>query len=389
MRYATHCNLGDLVDAFASPRPGAGEDHSAHEARGLQRNHLRHPSPQREPEEIDLFQAQRPNERDGVTAHLLDARRNRAARGADAPVVEGDHSMLGRDAVDHPRVPVIEDRSEMVQEDDRHAGLGTELAVGERHAADVDRAGRHVLPRQRAHRLTAWAASHCACRAGYNVVRSLARAALTISLVASASTSSASASMAVTICVCHRLRTDLLRVHTGGHVGVDEPGVYGDDESALVSKLDSKPVGERPGGRLRRAVGRDLGHRDEREHRQDVHQCTTAVVVQGRCEGSRDPEGAEEVRLHLGPRRVDGVRCQRRRASADTRVVDHDRHVATRRRRVVDVVGAGHVELDRDDGGIRDARRVTSAAIDLGPGIEERLRDGGPEPAVGPRDECR
>ena len=51
---------------------------------------------------------------------------------ADTAVVEGDHAMVRGDAVDDPRIPVVEDRGEVVQEDHRHVGAGTELAVGER-----------------------------------------------------------------------------------------------------------------------------------------------------------------------------------------------------------------------------------------------------------------
>ena len=62
----------------------------------------------------------------------------------------------------------------------------------------------------------------------------------------------------------------------------------------------------------------------------------------------------------------------------DTSVVDNDRkHRRTLRARVGDVVGAGHVEPDRDDVGVGDARGVAGGAVDLGAGVEQRLRDGG------------
>jgi hypothetical protein len=69
----------------------------------------------------------------------------RAGGGADAAVVEGDDSVFRGDAVDDPRVPVVQDRGQMVQEDHRDAGLRAELAVGEPRPADVDGRGRRVL----------------------------------------------------------------------------------------------------------------------------------------------------------------------------------------------------------------------------------------------------
>ncbi|MNE62386.1 hypothetical protein D3C80_1576610 [compost metagenome] len=50
------------------------------------------------------------------------------------------------DAVDNTRVPVIEHGHQVVQEDDRHAGIGTEFPIGERHPAHVNPAGRHIFP---------------------------------------------------------------------------------------------------------------------------------------------------------------------------------------------------------------------------------------------------
>ena len=64
--------------------------------------------------------------------------------GADAAVVEGDDPVLGGDAVDDPRVPVVEDRGQVGEEDHRHAGRRAELAVGEVDAPGGDGAGRCV-----------------------------------------------------------------------------------------------------------------------------------------------------------------------------------------------------------------------------------------------------
>src|SRR5439155_20401440 len=101
-----------------------------------------------EPEEIDLLEAERADEGDGVSRHLLDRVRDRSARRADPAVVEGDHPTLRGDAVDDSRVPVVEDRGQVVQEDEWDAAVWTELPVGEPHAAGVDGVRRRVLPRR-------------------------------------------------------------------------------------------------------------------------------------------------------------------------------------------------------------------------------------------------
>jgi hypothetical protein len=46
-------------------------------------------------------------------------------RRADAAVVEGDHPTVRSDAVDDPGIPVVQDRRQVVEEDDRRTGPGT------------------------------------------------------------------------------------------------------------------------------------------------------------------------------------------------------------------------------------------------------------------------
>ena len=46
--------------------------------------------------------------------------------------------MVGGDAIDDARIPVVENRPEVVQEDHRHARVGPEPAVSEARAADLD-----------------------------------------------------------------------------------------------------------------------------------------------------------------------------------------------------------------------------------------------------------
>jgi hypothetical protein len=102
------------------------------------RRDLVDPLAEREPEQVDLVEAERSDEGDCVLRHRGYGREALALRRADPPVVEGDHRVVGGDAVDDPRVPVVEDRAE---EDDRHPGLCAEAPVGESRSADVDGLG--------------------------------------------------------------------------------------------------------------------------------------------------------------------------------------------------------------------------------------------------------
>ena len=112
---------GHLVDAAATAWAGAGQDHAADEFGCLQRDHLGDAAAEREAEQVDLFEAHGADEGDRVGAHLLDGGRHRPAGGADTAVVEGDHAVVRGDAVDDARVPVVEDRGQVVQEHHRNA----------------------------------------------------------------------------------------------------------------------------------------------------------------------------------------------------------------------------------------------------------------------------
>ena len=82
-------------------------------SRFFERDDLGDHAAQREPEKVDLLEAERPDERDGVVRHGLDRVGHRAGGGADASVVEGDHAVLRGDAVDDAWVPVVEVRREV------------------------------------------------------------------------------------------------------------------------------------------------------------------------------------------------------------------------------------------------------------------------------------
>ena len=141
-------DAGHLVDAFAARGAGSGEDHLAHELRLLLRDHLGDHAAHREPEQVDLIEAEGADEGDGVARHLLDRRRRGPAGGADTAVVEGDDPMLGGDAVHDSGVPVVQDRGQVGEEDHRHPAARAELTVGELHAAGVDGLRRRGLPRR-------------------------------------------------------------------------------------------------------------------------------------------------------------------------------------------------------------------------------------------------
>jgi len=136
----------DLLDAATAGGTRAGKNDPADELGPLEGDHLRDSPAEREAEEVDLVVAEGADEGDGVGGHLVDGVRHRSARRADAAVVERDHLSLGGDAVDDPRVPVVQDGGEVVQEDERHAGARAELAVGEQRSAGGDRAGGRGPP---------------------------------------------------------------------------------------------------------------------------------------------------------------------------------------------------------------------------------------------------
>jgi hypothetical protein len=66
---------------------------------------------------------------------------------APTPVVERDDPVLCGNAVDDPRVPVVQHRGQVGEEDHRAVGLRAERAVGEIHSTGGDGAGRCVLVR--------------------------------------------------------------------------------------------------------------------------------------------------------------------------------------------------------------------------------------------------
>jgi len=138
---------GDGLDALTTGRPGAGEDHLADQARFVVRDQLGDHAAHREPEQVNLFEAEGPDERERVGRHQLDRVRRATSRGTDTAVVERDHPMLGGDAVHDPRVPVVQHCGQVGQEHHADAGLRAELAA--RLALDDPQSARAVSPSRR------------------------------------------------------------------------------------------------------------------------------------------------------------------------------------------------------------------------------------------------
>lgn len=116
---------GDVRDAFAAGGAGAGEDELADEPGFVLGDHLGDHAAHGEAQQVDSGQAQRPDEGDGVFRHRLDGSGGRAGAGADAPVVERDDPVCGGEAVDDPGVPVVQDRGQVGDQDERDAGART------------------------------------------------------------------------------------------------------------------------------------------------------------------------------------------------------------------------------------------------------------------------
>ena len=132
----------DLVDVLAALGAGAGEDELADELGVLDHEGLGDHAAEGEGEDVDLVEPERLDEGVGVVGHRLDAVGHLAGGGADAAVVEGDDVAVLRDRVDDARVPVVQGRGEVDEEDDGDAALRSQLAVGVGDAAGGDGAGR-------------------------------------------------------------------------------------------------------------------------------------------------------------------------------------------------------------------------------------------------------
>ena len=104
-----------LVDTFAARRPRAGQNELSHQVRCFQRDVLRHKSAERKAEQIDLLEAERADQGNRIPRHFIDRHRRCSARRTDTPVIGRDHAMLAGEAVDNPRIEIVENRTPMVE----------------------------------------------------------------------------------------------------------------------------------------------------------------------------------------------------------------------------------------------------------------------------------
>src|SRR5438093_3848864 len=93
------CSVGYQLHSLTAARTCAIDDQSANEIGRLQSNFLCHHAADREAKYIELLQAQRLDEGDGVSAHPLERRRNLAGAAGDARVVEQDHLTVASEAI--------------------------------------------------------------------------------------------------------------------------------------------------------------------------------------------------------------------------------------------------------------------------------------------------
>ena len=124
---------------------GGGQDDPADAVGVLLGDDLGDDAAQGVAEQVDRVQAEGVQEGDGVGGHRLEGVGGGPAGAADAAQVDQDDAPLGREAVDHGGVPVVQHRGDVVQEYQRNALGRADLAVGERGPGDVHGLGDGIL----------------------------------------------------------------------------------------------------------------------------------------------------------------------------------------------------------------------------------------------------
>src|SRR6202030_3036705 len=152
------CSLGYQLHSLTAARTCAIDDQPPNEIGRLQSDFLRDHAADREAKYVNLLQAQRLDEGDGVSAHLLERRRDLAGAAGDARVVEQDHLTVASEAIRHRRVPVIHGADVVLVEDEGHAAGLAESAIGEADSLGLDELCRRGLVAVLVHRdsLSRW-----------------------------------------------------------------------------------------------------------------------------------------------------------------------------------------------------------------------------------------
>src|ERR1700730_11548748 len=122
------CSLGQQLHSLTAARTCAIDDQPANETGRLQHDFLRDHAADREAKYVNLLQAQRLDEGDGGSAHLLECGRDLAGAAGDPSVVEQDHLTVASEAIRHRRVPIIHGADVVLAKDERHSSGLAEAA---------------------------------------------------------------------------------------------------------------------------------------------------------------------------------------------------------------------------------------------------------------------
>src|SRR3984957_19873150 len=139
------CSLGYQLHSLTATRTRAIDDHPAYEIGRLQSDFLHDQAADREAKYVNLLQAQRLDEGDGVGGHLFECGRDLAGAAGDARIVEQDHLPVTSEAIRHRRIPVIHGADVVLVEDERHAASFAESAIGEAYSVGLDELRRRGL----------------------------------------------------------------------------------------------------------------------------------------------------------------------------------------------------------------------------------------------------
>src|ERR1700726_2778760 len=131
-------SLGYQLHSLTAARTCAIDDQPANEIGRLQSDFLHDHAADREAKYVNLLQAQRLDEGDGVSAHPLERRRDLAGAAGDARVVEQDHLTVASEAIRHRRVPIIHSADVVLAKDKRHSSGLAEAAIGEADAVGLN-----------------------------------------------------------------------------------------------------------------------------------------------------------------------------------------------------------------------------------------------------------